>query len=145
MADPQKPQYDKPWCPKCKAHSEYVEKQENEWAGGEGTRSVTVYDCVDCNKRMYVPRKYNLSNEGIHVRFLCVYYLVASIGIGLFWFGFDLKHSDQESWLMFLMGMFALAILTVPAGVTIWFAVKYAAWVKWAKERGWEEEKPKAE
>ena len=144
MADPQKPQYKKLWCPKCKAHSEYVEKRVQR--GSEtNRRTETVYDCVDCNKRMYVPREYKLSNQGKTVGCLCVYFPVASIG--LFWLGLALKRSaekngDSVEEVMFLFGFIVLAFLGIPAGVTIWSAVKHAAWVKWAKERGWEEEKP---
>jgi len=94
---------------------------------------------------MYVPREYKLSNRGKTVGCLCVYFPVASIG--LFWLGLALKRSaekngDSVEEVMFLFGFIVLALLGIPAGVAIWSAVKHAAWVKWAKERGWEEEKP---
>ena len=142
MADPQKPQYKKLWCPKCKARSEYVEKRVQR--GSEtNRRTETVYDCVDCNKRMYVPREYKLSNQGKTVGCLCVYFPVASIG--LLQLGLALKRSaekngDSVEGVMFLFGIVVLAFLGIPAGVAIWIALKHAAWAKWAKERGWEGE-----
>ena len=77
---------------------------------------------------------------------LCVYFPVASIG--LFWLGLALKRGAEKDGgsvegVMLLVGIVVLAFLGIPAGVAIWSAVKHAAWVKWAKERGWEEEKPK--
>ena len=135
VADPQKPQYKKLWCPKCKAHSEYVKKRVQQ-GSGDHIRTVTVYDCVDCNKRMYVPRDYKLSNQGITVGRLCVYFTVALIGI--YWLGLVLNRGREE-WAMVILGIVGLVFIGIPAGIAIWSALKYAAWVRWAKERGWEE------
>ena len=95
---------------------------------------------------MYVPREYKLSNQGKTVGCLCVYFPLASIG--LYWLGLYLKRGAEKNGnsvegVMLLFGIVVLAFLGIPAGVAIWSAVKHAAWVKWAKERGWEEEKPK--
>ncbi|MDG2213541.1 MAG: hypothetical protein P8M70_06920 [Verrucomicrobiota bacterium] len=142
MADPQEPQYENPWCPKCKAHSKYVEKQVQR--GGErNTYNVTVYDCVDCNKHMYIPREYKLSNQGKAMGCLYVYIPIASIGF--LWLGLAMKRAAEKNGSsgegqMLLFGIIVLGCLGIPAGALIWSAVKYAAWVKWAKERGWEGE-----
>ena len=135
VADPQKPQYKKHWCPKCKAHSEYVKKRVQR-GSGDHIRTETVYNCVDCNKHMYVPRDYKLSNQGITVGRLCVYFTVALIGI--FWLGLVLKRGREE-WAMLISGMVGLVFIGIPAGIAIWSTVKHANWVRWAKDRGWEE------
>ena len=135
MVDPQKPQYKKLWCPKCKAHSEYVKKRVQQ-GSGDHIRTVTVYNCVDCNKQMYVPRDYKLSSQGITVGRLCVYFTVALIG--LYWLDLVLKREIEEV-AMFISGLVGLVFIVIPAGVCIWHAEKHANWVRWAKERGWEE------
>ena len=45
------------------------------------------------------------------------------------------------TWLLVVTGGLAL----VSAYVSFYSYMRYANWKKWAKERGWEEEKPKAE
>ena len=67
---------------------------------------------------------------------LCVYFTVASIGT--FWLGLVLKRGREE-WAMLISGIVGLVFIGVPAGIAIWSALKHAAWVRWAKERGWEE------
>ena len=135
MTDPQKPQYKKHWCPKCKAHSEYVKKRVQRGVG-DYISTGTVYDCEDCNERMYVPPDYKLSSQGITVGRLCVYFSVALIG--LYWLDLVLKREIEEV-AMFISGFVGLVFIVTPAGVCIWHAVKHANWVRRAKERGWGE------
>ena len=67
---------------------------------------------------------------------LCVYFTVALTG--LYWLDLVLKREIEEV-AMFISGIVGLVFIGVPAGIAIWSTVKHANWVKWAKERGWEE------
>ena len=67
---------------------------------------------------------------------LCVYFTVALTG--LYWLDLVLKREIEEV-AMFISGLVGLVFIVIPAGVFIWHAEKHANWVRWAKERGWEE------
>ena len=55
MSDSQIPDYNKPWCPKCRAHIEYKSITTNHRSIEGGSFSVVNHYCVDCHGKVGNP------------------------------------------------------------------------------------------
>ena len=54
MSDFKKPDEKNPWCPKCHAHTEFME-EEVHWTHDNQSCSRTIWHCADCSKKMKIP------------------------------------------------------------------------------------------
>ena len=73
-------------------------------------------------------------------------YFVPVIGFfAFFLWSINAESSTSSTELFLAAALFVLFLILPPAYLLHLMARKYAVWKKWAKESGWEEEKPKAE
>ena len=132
VADPQKPNPNVFWCPKCRCHGEIVEKERIvSDSQGSGDSTQIIQHCIICDAKGGVPCE---QKEAVWSgKVLAVIILPLAVICLL------TRDSDPYSVPCF----FSIVVWVA----TMWLALywPYYRWKKWAKERGWEEEKPKAE
>ena len=140
MAVSQEPKYDKPWCWTCQAHKRYKYVQTSYGGSGERTGRKTI--CRSCGARMWKPFLMNLGG----LRLGCsLMYFVPVIGFFAFFLWSINAESSTSSTDLFLgIVVFVIFFILLPAYLLHLMARKYAVWKKWAKERGWEEDKTTA-
>ena len=139
MADPQKPQYAKPYCFKCQGHTDYKVITHTRRVSGSGSTTTTKNVCRGCGKNVKAPREYDFAYYGPWgvgcLLFSCL------LAIGCFSYvlleGRRIASSDFTHYL--LIGTVAVVMLIGPVVLGIVAAKKYTTWKKWAEERGWKE------
>ena len=126
---PKEPQSEKPWCKKCRGHTAYQEKIHSQRTSNRHGVTSVSYHCKVCDNDMFKPKQWhNIFVGGAIFGLLMLptfVYLLTS------------KHSIP-TWLLVVTGGLAL----VSVYMSFYSYLQYANWKKWAKERGWEEEKP---
>ena len=133
MADPQKPDPNVFWCPKCRAHGKCNRKSKSVSDGP----AITTLHCKECEAKGGMPLKFR--DECIELAKICmgvsIFLAVAMLVSGV----------DDEMGYSEIGETIGIASMS---GLTIWIWLtgsKYITWLKWkkwAKERGWEGEKP---
>ena len=138
-SDPQKPEYDKPYCWKCQAHTAYkviTQTRRSE----SGTISTTTRNvCRDCDKTMHAPQSMDFAYYG-KVGLGCAWgYFLVAIGCFLYalFKGRGIASSQLTHYL--LVGGVVVVLIIGPAILLIRAVKKYTTWKVWANERGWEE------
>ena len=129
MADPQKPDPQKPWCPECQAHTEY---KTDTWVS-EGTH-YTDRTCLYCDNELFIPkmRKDNFKRDSL----ICIcfptfiFVLMAISG-----------HIDNSTSSWVVIGTILLCSLIIFWATYSDNLRRFRNWKKWAEERGWEEVK----
>ena len=137
MVDPQKPDPKRRWCRKCRCHGEFVKKKKAIWRDGMSSETIKVNLCVICNRDGFVPNnlkkaaKKNAKIFGAVLLILNVLFLIPA--------------AFKLSFIEFLKGLFLCPLISIlPIVGYFWLhSLPFLDWKKWAKERGWEEEKPK--
>ncbi len=135
MRDPQKPSYTARWCLRCKAHTEYTKHSY-----GSGESRTTHYKCDVCN--------YHVTSPLGNIAAIALLLLVTA------WInGFLIRFYINEWNVGMLLDpfyKFSLVFIHVFANflLSVYYYIigkdhvsEYRKWKKWAKERGWEEEK----
>ena len=132
MADPQTPDQNKPWCPKCQAHTEYRSNTSNHRSDSGHSYSVTTRYCVDCHGKMGNPSE--LKAEAFWGT-ICI--VGGAIGLALLSMmapEFDKsfpKEKDLNIAKAILIGAICFWLYAYgPSMMLLW------KWKKWAKERG---------
>ena len=143
MVDPQKPDPDVFWCKKCQCHGEFVEKVKRRYDSERGHYTVRNDHCVICDEVGGVPirgKEFAITDAKM-LGIAALTLNVICITVATFRWGFEKG---------FLEGIFLCPLLSVLLGGAFFWLPRnarsmdfYIAWKKWAKERGWEEVKPK--
>ncbi len=142
MAASQEPQYDKPYCWKCKGHTPFKTRTVTSTSdyGATGS-SRKVHNCRDCDDIMKEPRVLDSAYYGpLGIGCLSVYFIITSAG--LLFFAIDRAANGEHDKIIWILGMLALLaflLLVLPIVVLLRAAKRYATWKQWAEERGWVE------
>ena len=127
MADPQKPDPNAPWCPKCEGHT------ETEWVQA-GDSGRNVHQCVSCGWTAFEVGKLKAktSAAATNIFFLTLILFPILVVVGIV----------TGNWYGSLAGLVAVSFLAL---FIYHFTVRQPAkirerWLVWAKERGWEGE-----
>ena len=139
MADPQKPQYDKPYCWKCKGHTSFKTRTVTSTSDyGSTGSSRKVHKCRDCDEIMKEPRVLDSAYYGpLGIGCLSVYFIITSAG--LLFFAIDRAVNGEHDKIIWILGMLAFLLLVLPIVVLLRAAKRYTTWKQWAEERGWVE------
>ena len=139
MADPQKPQYDKPYCWKCKGHTSFKTRTVTSTSDYGSTRSSRkVHKCRDCDEIMKEPRVLDSAYYGpLGIGYLSVYFIITSAV--LLFFAIDRAVNGEHDKIIWILGMLAFLLLVLPIVVLLRAAKRYTTWKQWAEERGWVE------
>ena len=128
MVDPQKPNPNAPWCPKCEGHTFYIIKHSYGKKGGG-------YEiCRNCDTRMILSDVYSSARPFIYGcgGFFILIIILSVIGINL---------ASEERVSVFYLTLGASIAFGGMTFVSVWWnKTREAKWKKWAKERGWEKE-----
>ena len=136
MRDSQKPDPKVFWCPKCRAHGKCNRKSKSVSTEHGGSRSITTLHCKECEAEGGKPL--DLRNETYSVGKIILW---VALGMEVVWviLGLSGGHIDRNFFITILgTPIVGLATWLVIQGKAIFF---WGKWKKWAKERGWEEEK----
>ena len=136
MADPQKPDPNVFWCPECSGHTDYSETKERYYTEQGGGTTVTL-KCKACDSEGGIPKQ---ARESIRLYAKCVFWL--GIGLEAIAVGFGIYEGFNTG---VLIGIYSTPFICL----FLWSLMQdqvvfWRKWKKWAKERGWEEEKPTA-
>ena len=134
------PQYDKPYCFKCRGHTDYkVMTHTQRSEGGTRTYTTTKNVCRGCGKNMKAPREYDFAYYGPWGFGCLLFSCLLAIGCFLYvlFEGRGIVSSDFTHYL--LIGTVSVVMIIGPVVLGIVAAKKYTTWKKWAEERGWKE------
>ena len=138
MRDPQKPDPNFFWCPKCRAHGKYDRKSKSVSTDHGGSRTITTFHCKECEAEGGKPL--DLRDEACSTGKIILW---AALGLEVLWIilGLSGGHINRE--------IFITILVTPIACLVTWLCIEgkgiflWGRWRKWAKERGWEEKKLK--
>ena len=136
MADPQKPEPNVFWCPKCKCHGDFVVRTEVHNSPDSSSTSEHKH-CKKCDTKGGQPRELkedtiwaiNFFGFGILALFILILIVCA--------FMFPLSFLIEISYIFLGAYIFLLPLFLAPY---LRHIRDYFKWKKWAKERGWEGE-----
>ncbi len=133
VADPQKPDPNVFWCMECSGHTDYSETKESV-STEQGSYDAVTLKCKACDTEGEIPKQVR---ESIRLYAKCLIGLVIvfeaiAVGFGIYE-GFNTG---------VLVGIYSTPFICL----FLWTfmqdqVVFWRKWKKWAKERGWEEEK----
>ena len=135
MADPQKPDPNVFWCPKCRAHTDYSETKV--WVSTEhGGHNKIILKCKTCDSRGNIPKQAleSMRNTTKLLFWIGIGFIALAVGCGIY------EGFNTDVIIVMYSSPFVCLLLWFFAqrrNVIIWLK-----WLSWAKERGWEEEKP---
>ena len=133
MSDSQIPDYNKSWCPKCRAHTEYKSITTNHRSIEGGSFSVVNHYCVDCHGKVGNPTQ--LESDAFRGT-ICI--VGGAIGLALlFMMAPEFDESlpkEKASKIVKAILVGAICFWIYSCGSSIMLLLK---WKKWAKERGW--------
>ena len=138
MVDPQKPDPNVFWCKKCRCHGEFVEKEQSA-SDSQGTSSWDIKCCKICDAEGGEPKELKEDLIFSAKLFGGIILFIDVIIIACIYKGVELTNPT-----FILVAISASLFLFA----LLWLAPRvgdiscYLKWKKWAKERGWEEEKP---
>ena len=112
------PNYDRPFCWACREHSRYRGRHQ-----GEGYSDL-VRVCVTCNSKMYKPSDMDYVGRNWEKR--CIFFAIIITVTAL-------NYSPKP------LSIFIIFMSLFFIGRFIWKWDRHDKWLKWAKERGWQE------
>ena len=134
MADPQKPDPHEPWCAKCLAHNNFYKAN----VGAFGEPSTIIYRCADCKDKMIVPFRRKKFGPSAALALIACFTVIV---VGSFLLYDYMENSVPRNFFTNMVIPLMSVGICVSTFTGFLIYLPYYRWKKWAKERGWEEEK----
>lgn len=127
------PDPNKPWCSKCRGHTEFTEDEEIR-TSSEGSYTVTIRKCAGCNKEICAP--YTRRKNFLIITMICIAIYLGGYLLLSFIRGASGDIYEKEA------AGFLIKTLSVICGSSwLYFSsshgLSYLKWKRWAAKLGW--------